>query len=318
MRSARRTHTNARLAMAGARPTGLGWTDWEQALRRDSLPTKSLAAAVGVAFSQAVLDLLDEREMQMVDAVDPDSDTRRSAYQSLAKSLGVSATTVAQTYLGHRFPTLDDLTLALRHPTLGPRLRQRLSAIEAGLGDDVLSRDQDSDRSGHGGDSASDWITASHVLRDGGGRVLTEQEEIVATAAQAREFVTRMARAQEAGMILDPDTARTDWLAAREILAPTVADTQPSTSPSKAIRATGIGTDLAAAVRRVFAESAELSNRAILKRVNASLPLRSGDDDPIRINEHQINRVLYRLRQRGEIERTKQGVHRATPNLRKE
>lgn len=313
-----RTHPSARLAMPGARPKGLRWTEWEQALRQDSLSPQGLAARVGFAFSQAVLEELDEREASAIAAHDPDLEPRRAVYVSLAKLLGVSVTTVAQTYLGHRLPTLDDLTLALRHPSMGPRLSRRLSTIEACARDEVLSRDQDSEHPRNGGDSAPHWIAASHALRNGGGRVLTEQEEISAMAALARDLVRHLARLQQDDATQLPADAHDDWSAARQVLSPVPAESQPSRSPSTAIRATGIDTDLAGAVRRLFAQDAELSNRDVLHRVNADLPAATEDGLPTRIDEHQINRVLHRLRQRGEIERVKQGIHRATPTLRKE
>ena len=293
--------------------TGPG--EWVEAVQSGRLKPQTVAHALAVAFTEALLSVMDDPEQRTLAAGEASGGERRAALTRWAQELGMGRETLRMTLVGQRWAGLDELHRASLHPVLGPALEQCLAdALPLAL--KVLHKALDSGP-GHGSDGlrGESWVSPGERGTVRKRKPMPEPLEQLEARIRAdlRTLDQRIVAEQRAGRPVD---TKVDWAEVRRLMgAPRAIAPQAHPGMAARVRAAGVPS-LADLVRNVLRGKGAMRSYAIKAGVQQQVAVIQGDGGGVDITGSQVDAVLGRLKRRGEVESLGYGLFRATSTMR--
>lgn len=293
--------------------TGPG--EWVEAVQSGRLKPQTVAHALAVAFTEALLSVMDDPEQRTLAAGEASGGERRAALTRWAQELGMGRETLRMTLVGQRWAGLDELHRASLHLVLGPALEQCLAdALPLAL--KVLHKAQDSGP-GHGSDGlrGESWVSPGERGTVRKRKPMPEPLEQLETRIRAdlRTLDQRIVAEQRAGRPVDTNV---DWAEVRRLMgAPRAVAPQAHPGMAARVRAAGVPS-LADLVRNALRDKGAMRSYAIKAAVQQQVAVIQGEVGGVNITGPQVDAALGRLKRRGEVESLGYGLYRATDSLR--
>lgn len=296
----------------------VGPGEWVEAATSGRLCPETVADALAVAFTRAMLDVMGDPERQAMEAREPSSGEGRAALVHWGQELDMGRETLRQTVVGQRWVGLDEVDRASLHPLLGPVLARHVAECLP-LALRVLHKTQDSGSgTGFDGVGGEGWVPAREPESIHRRSPMPESLDVLEARVRADlRALDRRLSAERRGGRAPRDT--TDWPAVRRLLGVPRAVAPAHPGMAAAVRAAGVPS-LADLVRDVLRDKSvkpsyriknEVQQRVILLQRQQGIESTSAQ-----ISGEQVDSTLGRLKRRGEIEQVGHGRYRATPTMR--
>lgn len=296
-----------------------GPSEWTDAVASDRLKPETVADALAVAFTRALVEAIGDPEHRAMAAGEPSSGDARGALVRWGRELEMGRETLRKTIVGQRWVGLDEVDRASSHPVLGPLLNAHLAeCLPLALG--VLHKAQDSGQgTGFGPNEGEGWVPARGPETIRRRHSMPEPLDVLEERVRAdlRTLDQRLLADQRAGRA--PQAAQRDWAAIRRLMGSPRAIAQPRPGMAAAVRAAGVPS-LADLVRDVLRDGSVKPSYRIKREVQqrvSDLQREGGIETTApRISGEQIDSCLGRLKRRGEVEQVTHGRYRATPTMK--
>lgn len=293
--------------------TGPG--EWVLAVQGGRVEPETVADALAVAFTRALLEVMADPEQRALQAGESSSGEGRAALTQWGAELAMGRETLRMTLVGQRWVLLDEVDRASMHPVMGPVLTEHLGAALP-LAVKVLHKTQDSG-SGHGrsGSGGEGWVSLGERGTVRKKKPMPESLEQLEARIRAdvRTLDQRLAAEQRAGR---PVSSEVDWVQVRRLMGAPRA-VAPQAHPGMAARARAAGVpSLADLVRNALRGKGAMRSYAIKAAVQQQVAVIQGEVGGVDISGPQVDAALGRLKRRGEVESLGYGLFRATDSLR--
>lgn len=296
-----------------------GPSEWTDAVASDRLKPETVADALAVAFTRALVEAIGDPEHRAMAAGEPSSGDARGALVRWGRELEMGRETLRKTIVGQRWVGLDEVDRASSHPVLGPLLNAHLAeCLPLALG--VLHKAQDSGQgTGFSPNEGEGWVPARGPETIQRRHSMPEPLDVLEARIRAdlRALDQRLLADQRAGRA--PQAAQRDWAAIRRLMGAPRAIAQPRPGMAAAVRAAGVPSlaDLVRdALRGGSVKPSYRIKREVQQRVSALQREREIETTAPQISGEQIDSCLGRLKRRGEVEQVAHGRYRATATMK--
>lgn len=195
--------------------TGPG--EWVAAVASGRITPETVADALAVAFTRAMLAVMGDPERLAMQAGEPSSGEARSALVHWGRELDMGRETLRQTVVGRRWVRLDEVDRASVHPVLGPLFTSHLSECLR-LTPGVLHTTQDSGSgTGFDGMRGEGWVPAEQPETIHRRSPMPEPLDVLEARVRAdlRALDRRLSAEQRAGRATP---SQTDWATIRRLM----------------------------------------------------------------------------------------------------
>lgn len=296
--------------------TGPG--EWVEAVASGRIAPETVADALAVAFTRAMLAVMGDPERLAMQAGEPSSGEGRAALVQWGRELGMGRETLRQTVVGQRWVRLEEVDRANLHPVLRPVLDRHLAeCLPVALR--VLHTTQESGLgTGLDGTRGEGWVPAEQPETIHRRSPMPEPLDVLEARVRAdlRALDRRITAERRAGRAPRDST---DWTAVRRLLGVPRAVAPAHPGMAAAARAAGVPS-LADLVRDILRDGSVWPSYRIKREVQqavATLQRQQGiESTSAQISGEQVDSTLGRLKRRGEVEQVGRGRYRATPTMK--
>lgn len=291
-----------------------GRDEWAEAVAADQVNPDGLPEALATSFTAACLDVIGDPEMLAIEAGEDTGGHTRAAHVLLARSLGMGRERFRLTLQGARWLTLPEARAAFVDPLVGQRFEHHL----ARFGDDVWVLHKDRDSGGTSPQPAGGRKIASSATRPG--KDTTVAESVAIREERVRADIVALDREQQRAKHRGTSVGSVDWAAVRRLIGDAPLPPPPDSHPGMASRVRAAGVESLAALLRDILRDAPGTMTSYRIKQEVDQRVKDQYRGPRRrvspISPSQVDTALARLAARGEAERLRHGIYRATDQMR--